>query len=306
LLKRSGKVSLLRSTTGTMFLDASDYEKTIATLKEREKEMKCLYKVQEIIHDDLPVDEFLMEIVKHIWGGWQYPVITRVKIFYEDKVFREPGWEETEWIQSADIVIDEQVSGRIEVCYTQPRQLIGSSPFLPEEQKLLNTIAANIGSYIFNKKLQETLKALEQEKLPETEKEENMFDLLPSRADVHWLWRREMVNRIAAKIDLEQLGLEAMYLIGSTKSGACGPASDIDIMVHFTGDQQQECMLKAWFTGWSQCLSEINYVKTGYRTDGLIDLHIITDDDIRKQTSFACMIRAVTNGATLIKKRPDG
>lgn len=152
-----------------MLLDTSSFEEIISTLREREKEMKCLYKVQEIICDNLPVDDFLMEIVKHIWGGWQYPVITRVKIIYEDKVYKEDGWTETEWVQSADIVIDDKVFGKIEVYYTQFRQLTGNSQFLPEEQKLLNTIAANASSYIFNKKLLETLEALERDKDKETD-----------------------------------------------------------------------------------------------------------------------------------------
>lgn len=290
-----------------MLLDASEYEKTIATLREREKEMKCLYKVQEIINDNLPIDEFLMEIVKHIWGGWQYPVITRVKIFYEDKVYREAMWEETEWVQFADIVIDDKIMGRIEVYYTQFRQLIGNTPFLPEEQKLLNTIATKVSSYIFSKKLIETMEALDRQRSLENGSTPGMFDLLPGHADVHWIWRREMVDRIAERIDFEKFGIEAMYLIGSTKNATCGPASDIDIMIHFRGDRQQECMVKACFMGWSQCLSVINFAKTGYQTDGLIDLHIITDDDIKNHTSFASMIGAVTNGATLIKKkRSDG
>ncbi len=288
-----------------MIFDVSAYENMIGTLREREKEMKCLYKVHEIINDNLPVDDFLMEIVKHIWGGWQYPVITRVKINYDGKVYKEAGWTETEWVQTADIVIDDNVFGKIEIYYTQFKQLIGSSQFLPEEQKLLNTIAANISSYIFSKKLQETLEALERDKNSEEGEQENIFDLLPVKADVHWLWRREMVDKIAGKIDLDEFGVEGMYLIGSTKNATCGPASDIDIMIHFNGDQEKECKLKAWFDGWSQCLSVINFIKTGYQTNGLIDLHIITDDDIRKKTSFASMIGAVTNGATLIKKRSD-
>lgn len=289
-----------------MIFDTSGFEETINTLREREKEMKCFYKVQEIMHENLPVDDFLMEIVKHIWGGWQYPMITRIKILYEDREYKEPGWTETEWFQCADIVIDEKLFGRIEVYYTQFKQLVGSSQFLPEEQKLLNTIAANISNYIFSKKLMETLEAIKQDHQPEEGERENLFDLLPVIPDVHWLWRMEMVNKIAERLDLEKFGAEAMYLIGSTKNATCGPGSDIDILLHFRGNQRQACELKSWFRGWSECLSEINYAKTGYQTDGLIDLHIISDKDIRDKTSFAVMIGSVTNSAKLIKKRSDG
>jgi len=290
-----------------MIFDASKFEQKILLLKEREKGLKCLYKVNEIINENLPVDEFLMEIVKHIWGGWQYPVILKVKIQYENKIYKEDGWAETEWVQSADIVIDDKVFGKIEVFYTQFRKMAGDSQFLPEEQKLLNTIAANIGTYIFNKKLLKTLETFEQENVETGEdfrKSEDSSDLLPVKPDIHWKWRNEMVYKIAEKLDFENFGVEALYLIGSTKNATSGPASDIDILLHFKGNRSQEKELKAWFNGWSLCLSEINYMKTGYHSGGLIDLHLVTDKDIENRNSFASMIGSVDDGARLIRKRP--
>ena len=286
-----------------MLYDTSDYENKILLLKEREKELKCLYKVNEIINENLPVDDFLMEIVKHIWGGWQYPVILRVKIQYEDKVYKEDDWTETEWLQSADIVIDDRVYGKIEVYYTQFRKLIGDSQFLPEEQKLLNTIAANISAYIFNQKLLETVKTFEQEDIEDEEKARDASGLLPVQFDIHWKWRNEMVHKIAEKLDFGKMGVEAVYLIGSTKNATCGPASDIDLLINFRGDDSQEKELRAWINGWSLCLSELNYLKTGYRSEGLIDLHLVTDKDIEEKNSFASMIGSVNNGAQLIRKR---
>lgn len=286
-----------------MILNTFSNEEIITSLREREKEMKCLYKVQEIINDNLSVDEFLMEIVKHIWGGWQFPMITRVKIIFENRIYKEPGWTETEWVQSADIIIDEKVFGKIEVYYLEFKRLVVDSQFLPEEQKLLNTIAAYISTCIFNRKLLKTLETLEKQKNEVGEPGDNHSELLPVGSDVHWIWRQEMVNKIAAKLDLEEFDIEAVYLIGSVKNATSGPASDIDILIHFGGDEMQKKELMAWFNGWGLCLSEMNLLKTGYATNGLIDLHLVTDDDIRDRTSFASMIGAVTNGAKLIKKR---
>ncbi len=288
-----------------MILDNSAYEDIISSLREREKEMKCLYKVQGIVNENLPVEKFLMEIVKHIWGGWQYPMITRVKITFENKIYMEPGWTETEWVQHADIIIDEKVFGKIEVYYVKFKRLVVDSQFLPEEQKLLNTISSIISAYIFNKKLLITLKTLERNKNKEEGMNENSADLLPVQSDIHWIWRHEIACKIAAKFNLEKFGVEAMYLIGSTKNATSGPASDIDILIHFRGDACQEKELKAWFEGWSLCLSEINLMKTGYKTDGLIDLHIITDEDIMNRNSYASMIGAIDNSAKLIKKRSN-
>ncbi|HPS61446.1 MAG TPA: hypothetical protein PLK82_00215 [Bacteroidales bacterium] len=286
-----------------MIFDRSEYEEKLLLLKEREKELKCLYKVNEIINENLPVDDFLMEIVKHIWGGWQFPMILRVKIEYNGRTFREDGWTETGWSQSADIVIDDRILGKIEVFYTQFRKLTGNSQFLPEEQRLLNTIAALIGTYIFNKKLLKTIETLEQESPANDLSGEDLSALLPEKPDVHWKWRDEMVRAMAGKLDLVRYGVEAFYLIGSVKNATSGPGSDIDILLHFTGNEGQERELRTWFEGWSLCLAEINYRRTGYRSDGLIDLHLVTDADLVKRDSFASMIGSLSDGARLIRKR---
>lgn len=286
-----------------MIFDSSEFEHKLARLKEREKELKCLYKVNEIIRENLPVDEFLMEIVKRIWGGWQYPVQVRVKIQFEERIYKEPGWEETDWRQSADIIIDDKVFGKIEVFYMQLKPRASNNPFLPDEQKLLNTIAAHISAYIFNRKLLQTVETLERENPEPTNHDRDASGLLPVQPDIHWIWRKEMVQKIGEKLDCDHFGVEAMYLIGSTKNATSGPASDIDVLIHFRGNAQQRRELTAWFRGWSLCLSELNYMKTGYTSDGLIDLHIVTDRDIENRDSFASMIGAVTDGARLIRKR---
>jgi hypothetical protein len=283
-----------------MYPDKQKYQNDLAILKEREKELKCLYKVEEIINEGLSLDDFFMQIVKHIWGGWQYPVITRVKITFEDKIYKEKGWTETEWVQSSEIIIDDNVLGKIEVFYTKYKELVVDSQFLPQEQKLLNTIASNISTYIFNKKIAKALKYLENNK-PDKDKDINTPLPLKPISDSHWVWRKHMVDVMAKNLDLKKYGINALYIIGSVKNANAGPASDIDLLIHFSGKESQKSELSAWFEGWSLCLSEMNLAKTGYATNGLIDLHFVTDEDIVNKTSFASMINSVTDGARLIK-----
>ncbi|MCB1182293.1 PEP/pyruvate-binding domain-containing protein, partial [bacterium] len=113
----------------------------------------------------------------------------------------------------------------------------------------------------------------------------------------YWLWRKEMAERIALDVDHVGCGVKHMYLIGSVKNAVAGPASDIDLLIHVDGDEDQRRRLLTWLDGWSRCLSEVNFLRTGYRTDGLLDVHLVTDADIARRSSFAVKIGAVTDAA---------
>ena len=110
-------------------------------------------------------------------------------------------------------------------------------------------------------------------------------------------WRLRMATYIASQTDPERLGVEGFYLIGSTKNATAGPASDIDLLLHVRGTEEQQNALEIWLEEWSVYLDEINYRKTGHRSGGLLDVHIITDEDIAQKNSFASKIGAVTDAA---------
>jgi hypothetical protein len=115
--------------------------------------------------------------------------------------------------------------------------------------------------------------------------------------DEHWRWRMRMAERIGRELDPETFGVRALYVFGSTKNATAGPGSDIDLLVHFVGDKQQRECLTLWLDGWSRCLSEVNYLRTGYKTERLLDLHIVTDEDVAAGSSYAVKIGAVTDPA---------
>ena len=105
---------------------------------------------------------------------------------------------------------------------------------------------------------------------------------------------------MAELIPAEKFGVRGFYIFGSSKNTNAGPASDIDLLIHIAEDADVD-MLNLCFDGWSQCLSELNYLKTGYTSDGLLDLHYVTDEDIEKRTSFASKIGAITDPAKQLK-----
>ena len=126
---------------------------------------------------------------------------------------------------------------------------------------------------------------------------ESDIEVVDRGTDEHWRWRFRMAQRIAAELDPQKYGVRAFYLIGSTKNATAGPASDIDILLHFQGDEGQRKDLAIWLEGWSRCLGEINFLRTGYRSDGLLDVHLVADKDIAERSSFAAKIDAITDPA---------
>jgi hypothetical protein len=122
-----------------------------------------------------------------------------------------------------------------------------------------------------------------------------------SRRENHWAWRLEMAEYIASMLDARRFGVQAMYVIGSTKNATAGPQSDIDLLVHFRGTPAQRQALLTWMEGWSLCLDELNYRRTGYRSGALLDVHVVTDEDIAKKTSYAIKIDAATDAARPLK-----
>ena len=47
----------------------------------------------------------------------------------------------------------------------------------------------------------------------------------------------------------------------------------------------------------------MNYLKTGYETDGLLDIHYVTDQDIKDNTSYAIKINSPYDPAYKLRVR---
>ncbi len=110
-------------------------------------------------------------------------------------------------------------------------------------------------------------------------------------------WRIHVAERIAAEADAERFGLKGMWLVGSSKDGTAGPASDVDLVVHSDDDPAKREALSTWLDGWSLCLSELNYLRTGMRTKKLLDVHFLSDSDFSRGTSWAAKVKAVRDPA---------
>jgi pyruvate, water dikinase len=162
-----------------------------------------------------------------------------------------------------------------------------------------NTVPGMVLQVLMNGELDEALAILVEPSVSPIEMQPEITDgaTTESGANLHWRWRLQSVERMAELMDASRFGVKAMYLFGSTQNATAGPQSDIDLLIHFGGTHAQEKDLLTWLEGWSLCLSYINYLKTGYKTDGLLSVHLVTDKDIRNQTSYAVKIGAIADPA---------
>ncbi|MBN1517192.1 response regulator [Candidatus Sumerlaeota bacterium] len=117
-------------------------------LQERMKEQTCMYRVAESIHSRATLAEIVNDILMLIPRGWERSEFVRCKIWIDGKEHVAEPFEETGWKQRADIVINHENRGAIEVFYTQ--QLPEMERILSHEEKqiLLKNIAENLSEAI--------------------------------------------------------------------------------------------------------------------------------------------------------------
>ena len=190
-------------------------------------------------------------------------------------------------------------------------QLLPQWAYLKDVVKVIDVLKASHGKVlkiVMNAELEEALGYLESPSERRADSYEKTVKPVRIEKDTefnyddrYWRWRYHMAERIAANLDPKRFGVKGMYLFGSTNNGTAGPGSDIDLLVHFDGSERQREELLQWLQGWSLCLAEMNYQRTGYLSDGLLDVHIITDEDIAKKTAFAVKIDAITDPAQPLK-----
>jgi len=143
--------------------DAGSTERILQSLRERAKELNCLYEVEEILGRlDVPEDEVFRAIVAAIPAGWQYPSLCVVRIVVGGTVYASDRFVETHWAIGAELLEDQVAVGRIDVCYTEGVAGADEGPFLKEEVRLIGTIAERLGHYLQHQRFKRIFSELAQ------------------------------------------------------------------------------------------------------------------------------------------------
>jgi DNA-binding CsgD family transcriptional regulator len=123
-----------------------DPEGVERALRERIKELNCLYAITQLVESESnSVDDVLSAVVNILPPSWQYPEITCARIMFKGKTFKSQGFRVTQWRQSSQIFMYNEPVGEVTTFYREECPPAHEGPFLFEERALLDAVAERIG-----------------------------------------------------------------------------------------------------------------------------------------------------------------
>ncbi|MCP3890507.1 MAG: PAS domain S-box protein, partial [Desulfobulbaceae bacterium] len=143
---------------------AEAFQKKTYELRERVKELNCLYHISGLIEKvDNSLADICQGVVDIIPPSWQYPEITCSRILLNGKEYKTENFKETIWKQTSNIYVFKGQEGTLEVYYLEEKSEIDEGPFLQEERSLINAIAGRLGHIIEQKQSEAAVRESEKE-----------------------------------------------------------------------------------------------------------------------------------------------
>ncbi len=137
---------------------------TKAALRERVKELTCLYNIARIAErPELSLDEVLKGISDLLPPAWQYLEIASAEIVIDGRPVRSANYAASPIRQRADIFIENVRRGYVEVNYQAGADETGEDPFLKEEQNLIHAVAREVGLIVHRKETEEERARLQEQ-----------------------------------------------------------------------------------------------------------------------------------------------
>lgn len=133
-------------------------------LRERFKELTCLYSIAHLVSQPgITLEGILNKIARLLSSAWLYPEIACARIILDGHSYSPPPFTEGRWKQTADIVVNQKIRGRIEVFYREERPELDEGPFMREERNLLDTVAKEAATIIMRREAEHKKLELEEQ-----------------------------------------------------------------------------------------------------------------------------------------------
>lgn len=137
---------------------------TQAALRERVKELTCLYGIAQVAaKPQASLEEILQGIAGLLPPAWQYPEISFARIVLDGRSYETPGFRRCRRKQAAAVVVNGRRRGAVEVIYAEERPSLDEGPFLKEERNLIDSVAGQVSLIIERKEAEEDRSRLEEQ-----------------------------------------------------------------------------------------------------------------------------------------------
>jgi hypothetical protein len=126
--------------------DKKEFEQISHKLRERIKELNCLYDISSFREStDFSLDSLLQEMVDFIPPACQHPEITCARIILDGYEFKTKNFLDT---KSFSITVHNKQIGILEVCRLEKKPELEKGLFLEEEKSLIGAIVESISRII--------------------------------------------------------------------------------------------------------------------------------------------------------------
>ncbi|MCX7880117.1 MAG: PEP/pyruvate-binding domain-containing protein [Ignavibacteria bacterium] len=101
-----------------------------------------------------------------------------------------------------------------------------------------------------------------------------------------WELRWKFVDRMVGKMKIHHYGVRGIYLFGTVFTKTATETADVDLLVHYDGQEMNRQKLCAWFDAWSGMLRDLIYYQTGFLHPKPLDVYYITDAELTNDNYF--------------------
>jgi signal transduction histidine kinase len=144
--------------------DAHSLNPAEKALRERVKELSCLYGIARIVaRYDQQLPEILQEIVDLLPMAWQYPEITCARVVLDGQVYSSSRFKAGPHSLKAPVMVSGQDRGTVEVCYRKKGAELPNGAFLEEEKKLIEAVAREVAVAVGAREADEERTRLQQQ-----------------------------------------------------------------------------------------------------------------------------------------------
>lgn len=129
--------------------DITKRKKMEEVFSRRAKELNCLLQITELVETHHgAMEDILRKVVEMLPSSWQHSHVASAQIVFRNQPYLSHNYRGSPWQQKAQIVVDQNPVGWVEVCYRGKMPAADEGPFTWEERRLLNAVADRLAGII--------------------------------------------------------------------------------------------------------------------------------------------------------------